>query len=102
MTPTFWNIIKPQLDELASVWIDKYGFVHLMKVMSGQLYWWEQEPFASTKLEFENCNLSLVQWMNAVEAIMGRPLDDVFEETLKLRIKDTIEYQFELKVRGVA
>lgn len=87
----FWNIVDKQILALAGEWTQQYSVSDLVDTMK-KPYWWEYSPFKDARLEYEDVQLSFKQWMNAVEAILGRPKDDVFEEELRFLIIAHIVY----------
>lgn len=97
MTPDFWKQIQPQLNEqISNVLGESMPAAELIAILMGRYYYWQQEPFKSMKLHFENVDLTFHQWFNACEALMGSAVSDAFEDTMRKRIADTIEHQHEL------
>lgn len=102
MTPDFWKQIQPQLNsQIADVIGDAMPATELTFILYNGYYFWQQEPFASMKLHYENVDMSIHQWLNACEALTGKEVAEAFEDTMRKRIADTIEAQWTLRLNDL-
>lgn len=100
MTTQFWNHIQPQLEEQVSSILNEASPAYsLLETLDGPTYWWQQEPFKRMKLWHEHADLTLLQWMNTVEALMGEDMADIFTDMLKERLRSAIEYCWAIRMK---
>lgn len=99
MTPQFWNHIQPQLNEIiANTLGDTQPADSLLRILD-KPYWWDAEPFNRMRVWDERNDLRFVEWLNAAESLVGKAYADIFEQELVARLKNTIEYQWELRMK---
>lgn len=92
---------QPQLDEFIA---DKLSWIcppeSLLEPLDNIMYWWQDSQYKDIKLHYDHADMTLVAWMNAVEIITGS--DTAFNLDLIQQLRNTIERQWEIKVRDWA
>lgn len=101
MTPEFWNLIHPQLEELIAESLVGYTPDELTDMINWQNDWHKQRPFSDMRVWYtKETDYSITEWIVQAEAHTGKSgkVDSAFRERLKL----IIEYQWAVRQKELA